>query len=284
MNNIFSNKGIESHGMRHLSAREAFEAIGEGAFLLDVREDFLTHMRTFAVENYIVCPLSMLDENISLLPKDKALIVSDATGLQSKVAVEKLLANGFNLVANLAGGIMDWDRDGFPVNRNPVAELSGQFPCMLKPMNVLKNRIIMKKRILILCTGNTCRSQMAEGILKHLDIHLEVFSAGTKAEQKVNPYAVKVMAEIGIDISQQQPKSVDLFLNETFDYVITVCDGANEICPVFTGKVTHRLHQGFVDPANATGTDEEKLIIYRKVRDEIYTHFKNFLSQINNEK
>ncbi len=138
MQNILSNKGILSHGIQHLSAREASEALQEGAFLLDVREDFLTHMRTFAVENYIVCPLSTLDENIALLPKAKAIIVADATGLQSKVAVEKLMQMGFPAVANLAGGIMDWDRDGFPVNRNPVAELSGQCPCMLKPMNLMK--------------------------------------------------------------------------------------------------------------------------------------------------
>lgn len=117
---------------------------------------------------------------------------------------------------------------------------------------------------------------MAEGFLKSFDKNLQVFSAGTKAEKTVNPYAVKVMAEKEIDISKQFPKSVDLFLKKTFDYVITVCDGAKEVCPVFTGKVKHRLHLGFEDPANATGTDEEKLKVYRKVRDEIYEAFKIF--------
>ncbi len=139
----------------------------------------------------------------------------------------------------------------------------------------------MKKKILILCTGNTCRSQIAEGILKQIDSELEVYSAGTKAESKVNPYAVKVMAEIGIDISQQHPKSVDIFTSQTFDYVITVCDGAKEVCPIFTGSVKHRLHQGFEDPAGATGTEEEKLKIYRNVRDQIFTHFKNFHLTLN---
>jgi len=134
----------------------------------------------------------------------------------------------------------------------------------------------MKIRILIICTGNTCRSQMAEGFLKSFNKNLQVFSSGTKAEKTVNPYAVKVMAEKGIDISKQFPKSVDLFLKETFDYVITVCDGAKEVCPVFTGKVKHRLHLGFEDPANATGTDEEKLKVYRKVRDEIFEAFNFF--------
>ncbi len=138
-----------------------------------------------------------------------------------------------------------------------------------------------KKRILILCTGNTCRSQMAEGILKHLDSKLEVHSAGTRAEHKVNPYAVKVMAEVDIDISEQQPKSVDLFVEQAFDFVITVCDGAKEICPIFTGEVKHRIHQGFEDPANASGTEEETLKVYRKVRDEIINYFTNFQTTIN---
>ena len=131
-------------------------------------------------------------------------------------------------------------------------------------------------KILIICTGNTCRSQMAEGFLRSFDKNLEVYSAGTNAEKKVNPYAIKVMAEKGINISTQFPKSVDLFIKEPFDYVITVCDGAKEICPVFTGNVKHRLHIGFEDPADAIGSDEEKLIVYRKVRDEIEKEFREF--------
>ncbi len=136
-------------------------------------------------------------------------------------------------------------------------------------------------KILIICTGNTCRSQMAEGFLRSFDKNLEVYSAGTNAEKKVNPYAIIVMAEKGIDISTQFPKNVDLFIKESFDYVITVCDGAKEICPVFTGKVKHRLHIGFEDPASATGSDEEKLIVYRKVRDEIEREFREFYENIN---
>ena len=136
-------------------------------------------------------------------------------------------------------------------------------------------------KILIICTGNTCRSQMAEGFLKSFDKKLDVFSAGTNAEKKVNPYAIIVMAEKGIDISTQFPKNVDLFLKESFDYVITVCDGAKEICPVFTGNVKHRLHIGFEDPANAKGSNEEKLIVYRKVRDEIEREFRKFYENIN---
>ena len=135
-------------------------------------------------------------------------------------------------------------------------------------------------KILIICTGNTCRSQMAESFLKSFDKNLEVFSAGTKAETIVNPYAVKAMDEKGIDISKQKPKSVDIFLKDSFDYVITVCDGAKEVCPIFVGNVKHRLHMGFEDPANATGNDEEKMFVYRKVRDEIEIAFNKFYLSI----
>ncbi|MFZ5947140.1 MAG: arsenate reductase ArsC [Stygiobacter sp.] len=140
----------------------------------------------------------------------------------------------------------------------------------------------MKKRILVLCTGNSCRSQMAEGFLKFFDKNLEVYSAGTKPADKVNPFAVKAMKEVGIDISQNYPKLVDQFLNDSFDYVITVCDNAKETCPVFIGDVKHRLHIGFDDPAEAIGTEEEVMPVYRRVRDEIKREFQKFVKQIDN--
>ena len=102
-------------------------------------------------------------------------------------------------------------------------------------------------KILILCTGNSCRSQMAEGFLKSFDARLEVFSAGTHPAPYPNPNAVAVMKEAGIDISLNKPKKVDLFLAESFDFVVTVCGGAQESCPAFTGNVKHRLHIGFDD-------------------------------------
>jgi arsenate reductase len=131
----------------------------------------------------------------------------------------------------------------------------------------------MDMRVLILCTGNSCRSQMAEGILRSLDPDLEVYSAGTNPASEVNPNAVKVMDEIGIDIRNQMPKNVDEFISQPFDYVITVCDNAKETCPVFTGKVKNRLHIGFTDPVEATGSEEEILEEYRSVRDEISNSF-----------
>jgi len=132
------------------------------------------------------------------------------------------------------------------------------------------------KRILILCTGNSCRSQMAEGLLKSFDKNLEVYSAGTKPAEKVNPFAVKAMQEIGIDISEGKAENVDKYLSQSFDYVITVCDNAKETCPVFIGNVKHRLHIGFDDPADAVGTEEEVMPVYRRVRDEIKKDFYEF--------
>jgi arsenate reductase (thioredoxin) len=137
----------------------------------------------------------------------------------------------------------------------------------------------MKKSILILCTGNSCRSQMAEGFLRSFDTSLEVYSAGTKPAAAVHPHAVKVMREEWIDISLNKPKSVDEFLQRHFDYVITVCDSANESCPVFTGKVEHRIHLGFDDPAEAKGTKEEQLAVFRRVRDEINIGFRKFYNE-----
>jgi arsenate reductase len=134
----------------------------------------------------------------------------------------------------------------------------------------------MKKKILILCTGNSCRSQMAEGFLKSFDKNLEVFSAGTKPAEKVNPFAVKAMKEIGIDISKGIAENVDIFVHQSFDYVITVCDNAKETCPVFIGDVKHHLHIGFDDPADAVGTEQEVMPFYRRVRDEIRRDFFNF--------
>jgi len=132
------------------------------------------------------------------------------------------------------------------------------------------------KSILILCTGNSCRSQMAEGFLKAFNKDLIVYSAGTKASKQVHPNAVKVMAELGVDLKNNYPKMVDEFLNVEFDYVISVCDHAKENCPVFTGKVKKHLHIGFEDPDELTGTEDEILSEFRRIRDEILRDFFTF--------
>ena len=134
-------------------------------------------------------------------------------------------------------------------------------------------------KILILCTGNSCRSQMAQGILQSFDKNIEVFSAGTEPAEKVHPKAIQVMAELGLDISKHFPKIVDEFLNTAWDFVITVCGDANENCPVFLGKVKSRLHIGFEDPANAKGTEAEILNEFRKIRDQILRDFFTFYNK-----
>jgi arsenate reductase len=134
-------------------------------------------------------------------------------------------------------------------------------------------------RILILCTGNSARSQMAEGFLRALDPRLEVHSAGTEPAPRVNPFAVEAMREAGIDISAGRPKDVRQFLNQPFDYVITVCGEADRNCPAFHGAVRRRLHIGFPDPAQATGSDEEILAEFRRVRDNIRRRFTEFYEQ-----
>ena len=130
--------------------------------------------------------------------------------------------------------------------------------------------------VLILCTGNSCRSQMAQGFLQSFDTYLKVHSAGTVPATKVNSRAVKVMAEEGIDISHNIPNNVSLYLNQEWDYVITVCDDANEACPFFPGKVGHRLHIGFEDPSNSKGSEEFIMSEFRRIRDEIKTSFFKF--------
>jgi arsenate reductase (thioredoxin) len=135
-------------------------------------------------------------------------------------------------------------------------------------------------KILILCTGNSCRSQMAHGFMESFDRRMIVRSAGTEASGQLNPKAVIVMNETGIDISHHTSDSVDLYLGEEWDYVITVCGGANESCPAFLGKVKHRIHIGFDDPSHATGTDDFIWSEFRRVRDEIHRQFLDFYARV----
>jgi len=136
-------------------------------------------------------------------------------------------------------------------------------------------------KVLILCTGNSCRSQMAHGFLQSFDPNITVCSAGTEPAKQVNKTAVKAMKEIGIDISNHTPKMVDQYLKDEWDYVITVCDHANETCPAFFGKVKHRLHIGFEDPSHAEGSEEFIWSEFIRVRNEIKNAFyKLYVEQI----
>ncbi len=140
-----------------------------------------------------------------------------------------------------------------------------------------------KKKILILCTGNSARSQMAEGLLKHICRNkYEIFSAGTKPSI-VRPEAIKVLQEIRVDISNNRSKSVDEFVNKEIDYVLTVCDNAKENCPYFPAK-TKLIHRSFADPAEVEGNEETRLAAFRRMRNEIEEYLKNdFVKIINTE-
>jgi arsenate reductase (thioredoxin) len=134
-----------------------------------------------------------------------------------------------------------------------------------------------KKRVLILCTGNSARSQMAEGLLRHdAGGSFEVFSAGTRPSH-VRPEAITVMREVGIDISGHRSKGVDEFTGQPFDYVLTVCDNAKESCPIFPGRV-RMIHQNFEDPAALEGSDEDRLALFRRVRDDMRRYLRGFSS------
>ena len=138
----------------------------------------------------------------------------------------------------------------------------------------------MRKKVLFLCTGNSCRSQMAEGLLRNFYVDkYEVFSAGVNPTD-VNKNAVEAMNEMGIDISHQTSKHVDIFINQTFDIIITVCDNAKESCPLFPGKA-EKLHWSFFDPAEVNGSHDEIICAFRKVRDEIKEKIQNYFEKEN---
>jgi arsenate reductase len=137
-----------------------------------------------------------------------------------------------------------------------------------------------KKRILILCTGNSARSQMAEGLLRHdAGQRFDVFSAGTKPRH-VRREAIAVMQELGIDISGHRSKSIDEFAGQSFDYVLTVCDDAKESCPIFPGN-TATIHQAFEDPAAFQGSDQDRLALFRRVRDQIREYLRTDLEALS---
>jgi len=139
-------------------------------------------------------------------------------------------------------------------------------------------------KILILCTGNSCRSQMAEAFLVSFNPDLEVYSAGTKPSNNIHLKTIEVMKELGFDLSRNVTKNVNDFLKISFDYVITVCDESKESCPVFIGKVKNRLHIGFDDPAKIKGDEKYILNEFRRVRDEIKLRFYDFyVRQLKNQ-
>lgn len=136
-----------------------------------------------------------------------------------------------------------------------------------------------KLRVLVLCTGNSARSQMTHAFLESFDPRLEVYSAGTKPAARVNPYAVRAMKEVGIDIANRVPKGVEQYVDQSFDFVFTVCDDADKNCPRFKGKVGKRVHIGFPDPAKATGSDDQIMAIFRQTRNDIQAKFSAYFHE-----
>ena len=130
-------------------------------------------------------------------------------------------------------------------------------------------------KIIVLCTGNSCRSQMAEGLLSSFSPNIKVYSAGTIPE-KINSFAIEAMAKIGLDISSNTSNHVNEYTDIEFDYVFTVCDNAKDICPIFP-KAKHMIHCSFVDPADAIGNYSQQLAVYINVRDQLSSYFKNFV-------
>lgn len=154
------------------------------------------------------------------------------------------------------------------------AEFAGACPSSATVM-----RRSLGGRVLVLCTGNACRSQMAAAFLRSFDRWLEVFSAGVSPAAAIHPLTVEVMQEVGISLGDEKPKHVELFLRDFFDFVITVCDTANSVCPVFAGDVRHRIHIGFEDPSFAVGPHSWRLARFRSVRDEIRTRMLEFYTE-----
>ena len=139
------------------------------------------------------------------------------------------------------------------------------------------------KQVLILCTGNSCRSHMAEGLVNHhLGNEWQAYSAGTEPAGYVHPMAIAVLNEVGIDISDHSSKSTESFRDFPLDWVITVCDDAADNCPIWLGQ-GNTAHFGFPDPAKANGTDEEKMVVFRRIRDEIFTDVLAFLRKTASE-
>lgn len=138
MHKLFKDKGIFSSGMLHVSAHEAYEICRKGGILVDIREDYLLGYKIFDVEQVIYCAYSALPENYNIIPKDKILIFADATGIHSKEAVQFMIEKGFKNIANLAGGLVEWERDGMPIKTDPTEMLSGSCTCQLKKRNYKK--------------------------------------------------------------------------------------------------------------------------------------------------
>ncbi|MBP1770864.1 MAG: Arsenate reductase [Holophagaceae bacterium] len=260
----FDGKGMVIQGLRFLAPKEACEALEGGALLVDLRADELVAMKAFRVPETIHIPHRELPGLLPDLPRDRALVLADTSGVFTKDAARLLLAEGFHDVACLNGGLLAWDQEGLPLLTDPEAILHGECACV---MTSRKKRRPMPRSILFLCVANSARSQLAEGLARRQFPWLTIQSAGSRPTG-VNPYALEALAELGIDASAHTSKSVQDIDPASVDLVITLC--AEEVCPAFLGRA-ERLHWPIADPASADPslTPEELRQRFRAARDEI---------------
>lgn len=260
----FEGRGHDYGGLRVLDPREALEALQEGALLVDLRADNLVEMKAFRAPDIRHIPHRELEALAPELPKDRPLLLADTSGVYTRPAAERLKAMGFTDLAALGGGLLAWDQAGLPLATDPEAQLHGECACV---MTSPKRRRLMVRSILFLCVANSARSQMAEGLARRLFPELTIQSAGSRPS-RVNPYALEVMAEAGLDLSSHTSKSVQTIDPATVDLVITLC--AEEVCPAFLGKA-ERLHWPLPDPASddPSLTPDQLRERFRAVRDEL---------------
>ena len=261
----FDGKGMVIQRLRFLDPKEAFEALQDGALLLDLRSDDLVEMKAFRVPETIHIPHRTLPRLLSELPNDRPLLLADTSGVYTKEAAHILLDHGFADLACLNGGMLAWDQEGLPLDTDPEAILHGECACV---MTSRKKRRSMTRSILFLCVANSARSQMGEGIARQMFPGLLIQSAGSRPS-RVNPYAIEVLAEQGIDATTHTSKSVESIDPASVDLVITLC--AEEVCPLFLGKA-ERLHWPIPDPASDDPnlSPDDLRTRFRAGRDEIH--------------
>ena len=260
----FDGKGMVIQGLRFLGPKDALASLQEGAVLVDLRTDDLVEMKAFRVPEAIHIPHRELPDLVSELPTLRPLILADTAGVFTKDAAHLLLDLGFSDVACLNGGMLAWDQEGLPLDTDPEAILHGECACV---MTSRKKRRPMTRSILFLCVANSARSQMGEGLARQLFPELRIQSAGSRPSH-VNPYAIEVLAEQGIDATTHTSKSVQYIDPATVDLVITLC--AEEVCPLFLGKA-ERLHWPIPDPASDDPklTPDDLRARFRAGRDEL---------------
>jgi arsenate reductase len=269
--NPLEEKNAPVAGLRFLSPQQAYAELSQGAALVDLRSDDLAEMKAFAVPSVFNIPHRSLATCLLELPKDKPLILADSSGVYTKSAARLLLESGFSQVTCLDGGMLAWDEAKMPLDMDPNAMMCGECSCVMRSR---KSKMDLVQSILFLCVANSARSQMAEGLAKKLFPGLLILSAGSRPT-KINPYAIEVLAEAGVDARFYFSKHVSDIDPKAVGVVITLC--AEEVCPIFPGNVD-RIHWPLPDPASDDPSlgREAMLERFRNTRDELQRRIKAF--------